>query len=164
MAYHEAGHAVVAHHLGMRVGAISAFSADDGEQGYCRIGAPLDAWLGDSPPARPIPLPHLRHQVTMLVAGRVAVRLAGITHPPSSAFNDMQEAYYLLAASPQAVDELDWPRFVARRRLSARCLLRRSWPAVEQVVVTLLTGAVMDTSDLWALLGTPLTRRRGDPR
>lgn len=143
-AYHEAGHAVLAHVFGRTLLAVS-IASDTSTAGYtvCAIGwhpCAADDPVGRHGPLGPDSRSRLRERAIIPLAGAIAAYLAGGNPAAGGCGEGMQvdRALELAALAAPTQDQAD--EYVSEAGLAAAVLLREYWPAVKALAATLAAG------------------------
>ena len=135
VAYHEAGHAVMAYFLGVRVLSASIQPEEGISEGHVLFpGVPTWVENNDSPRA----YRWLEYSVRVAMAGPVAYRIHTGTHSEHAASSDSRQAvdlaYHACGSTRQVEAWLHWLHVVVEEYLSSPM----RWKAVEAVAAALL--------------------------
>ena len=140
-AYHEAGHAVVAHVMGFPVNGATIVSDEDTE-GKCRAPTNPHGYVWSTPrECREI----TRAAIIVFFAGDQAEKLFHPGQDPTGGGDDNYQTFRLMDQFGVA------PREAHRKE--ARKILRQNWALVERVASALLGRKTLNLDEMTELLG-----------
>lgn len=144
VAYHEAGHAVVGHRLGLPLIDVDVLPDAEGGNGHTNFQPP--AWF------RPGPAPDERHRrfvealvVTFLAGSHAEARHAGF-------HNRRGAAYDLDSVAREWLHRLPGADLAALHAEAGR-LVEAGWPAIEHVAQALLKAGRLSAAEVLATAG-----------
>lgn len=156
-AYHEAGHAVLAHYLGVGLKAVTIVADDDSD------GASIDGgeWNPDTEELRLIAADAFWQRMAIVrYAGAEAVRrLSPKSNWRRGAGNDYHWAAIALEKITSDADSLRALSAYAKRR--ARLLVENYWPEIGKLASALSKKKTLHGQDVASLLSGSITKRRG---